>query len=59
MYILIKMNMKHYKQEERISITTKSWIGGAEGYSVPKSKNNLRKEKIKRLYADKEMYRKW
>jgi hypothetical protein len=51
--------MKHYKQEERISITTKSWIGGAEGYSVPKSKNNLRKEKIKRLYADKEMYRKW
>ena len=39
-----------YKQEERISITTKTWTGGAEGYSVPKSKKNIRKQKIKRLY---------
>ena len=38
-----------YKQEERISIMTKSWSGGAEGYSIPKSKNYIRKEKIRRL----------
>jgi hypothetical protein len=38
-----------YKQEERISIMTNSWPGGAEGYSIPKLKNHIRKEKIKRL----------
>ena len=27
------------------------------GYTIPK--NIVRKEKIKRLYADKEMYHKW
>ena len=40
---------EQYKQEERISITTKSWPGGAEGYSISKSKNYIRKEKIRRL----------
>jgi hypothetical protein len=40
-----------YKQEERISTTTKTWSTGAEGYSVLKAKKNMiRKEKIKRIY---------
>lgn len=39
-----------YKQEERTYTTTKSWVGGAEGYSALKSKNFARKEKIRRLF---------
>lgn len=41
------------QQEERVSVTTSTWSGGASGYSEPKSRKHFRKEKIIRLFQIK------
>ena len=42
--------MNRLIQQERVSTTTKTWQGGASGYSEPKSRKHFRKEKIQRLF---------
>ena len=42
--------MRRFEQQERVSVTTSTWSGGASGYSEPKSRKHFRKEKIQRLF---------